>query len=246
MKKKAFRAALPCTLPVLMGYVFLGIAFGVLLAGKGFSPLWALLMSVFIYAGSMQFVAIGIIGAPFAPLSAFFMTIMVNARHLFYGLSMLEPFRDMGKLKPYMIFSLTDETYSLLCGIKAPEGVDQKWFLFFISLLDQLYWITGSCIGAVAGNLIPFDSTGIDFAMTALFLVIFVEQWETATAQCKKQSVITPARYLAAHLPALLGIVITLACLLLFGADNFLLFAMAGILAALLLFRKQCEKEALS
>lgn len=243
MKKKAFRAALPCTLPVLTGYIFLGIAFGVLLSGKGFSPLWALLMSVCIYAGSMQFVAISIMTAPFAPLSAFFMTIMVNARHLFYGLSMLEPFQKMGKLKPYMIFSLTDETYSLLCSVKAPEGVDRKWFLFFISLLDHLYWITGSCIGAVAGNLIPFDSTGIDFSMTALFLVIFVEQWETAAAQRQTQSAGSPLRSLAAHLPALLGIGITLACLLFFGADSFLPFSMAGILAALLLLKRQCMPE---
>lgn len=223
MKKKALRAALPCTLPVLMGYIFLGIAFGVLLAEKGFSPLWAFFMSVFIYAGSMQFVAISLLTAAFSPLSTFLMTIMVNARHLFYGLSMLTPFEKMGKLKPYMVFSLTDETYSLLCGIKVPEGVDKKWFFFFISLFDQLYWIAGSCIGAMAGNLIPFDSTGIDFAMTALFLVIFVEQWESAST----------------HLPALLGIGITLVCLLVFGADNFLLFSMAGILAALLLLKKQ-------
>ena len=223
MKKKALRAALPCTLPVLMGYIFLGIAFGVLLAEKGFSPLWAFFMSVFIYAGSMQFVAISLLTAAFSPLSTFLMTIMVNARHLFYGLSMLTPFEKMGKLKPYMVFSLTDETYSLLCGIKVPEGVDKKWFFFFISLFDQLYWIAGSCIGAMAGNLIPFDSTGIDFAMTALFLVIFVEQWESAST----------------HLPALLGIGITLLCLLVFGADNFLLFSMAGILAALLLLKKQ-------
>lgn len=249
MKKKAFRAALPCTLPVLMGYIFLGIAFGVLLAGKGFSPLWALLMSVCIYAGSMQFVAISIMTAAFSPLTSFFMTIMVNARHLFYGLSMLEPFRDMGKLKPYMIFSLTDETYSLLCGIKTPEGVDRKWFLFFISLLDQLYWVAGSCIGAIAGNLIPFDSTGIDFAMTALFLVIFVEQWETASARIAtlrspdmalRKKVLLSVR---AHLPALSGIVITAVCLLFFGANNFLLFSMAGILAALLLFQKQCMPD---
>lgn len=249
MKKKAFGAALPCTLPVLMGYIFLGIAFGVLLAGKGFSPLWAFLMSVFIYAGSMQFVAIGVMTAPFAPLTAFFMTIMVNARHLFYGLSMLEPFRKMGRLKPYMIFSLTDETYSLLCGVKTPEGVDKKWFLFFISLLDQFYWIAGSCIGAVAGNLIPFDSTGIDFAMTALFLVIFVEQWETVSARISalfSPDMALHAKVLLsvrAHLPALLGIIITLVCLLFFGSDHFLLFSMAGILAALLLFQKQCAPE---
>lgn len=246
MKKKAFQAALPCTLPVLMGYIFLGAAFGVLLSGKGFSPIWALLMSACIYAGSMQFVTISIMAAPFAPLTSFLMTIMVNARHLFYGLSMLEPFRNMGKLKPYMIFSLTDETYSLLCGIKAPDGVDRKWFLFFISLLDQLYWIAGSCIGAIAGNLIPFDSTGIDFAMTALFLVIFVEQWEAASARISAlrspdmtlhRKILLSAR---AHLPALSGIIITVVCLLFFGASNFLLFSMAGILAILLLFQKQC------
>lgn len=246
MKKQAFWAALPCTLPVFMGYIFLGIAFGVLLADKGFSPLWALLMSACIYAGSMQFVAIGIMTAPFAPLSAFFMTIMVNARHLFYGLSMLEPFRGMGKLKPYMIFSLTDETYSLLCGIRAPEGVNRKWFFFFISFLDQLYWIAGSCIGAAAGNLLAFDSTGIDFAMTALFLVIFVEQWEAASAGIPRRSArsLSPAArlwlYIRAHLPALFGIGITLICLLVSGPGNFLLFSMAGILAALLLFRRQC------
>ncbi len=225
MKKQAFRAAFPYTLPVLMGYLFLGIAFGVLLSEKGFSLPWALFMSAVIYAGSMQFAAIGLLTAAFAPLSAFFLTLMVNARHLFYGLSMLEPFRKMGRLKPYMVFSLTDETYSLLCGIRPPENVDQKWFTFFIALLDQSYWIIGSCIGAVAGSLIPFDSTGIDFAMTALFLVIFVEQWENAESK----------------LPALLGIGITVTCLLVFGPDRFLIFSMAGILAALLLFKKEVQ-----
>lgn len=225
MKKQAFRAALPCTLPVMMGYLFLGVAFGVLLSEKGFSPFWALLMSVFIYAGSMQFAAISLLTAAFAPLSALLLTLMVNARHLFYGLSMLEPFRDMGRLKPYMVFSLTDETYSLLCGVKPPDTVNRKWFFFFISILDQTYWITGSCIGAAAGNLIPFDSAGIDFAMTALFLVIFVEQWENAKSK----------------LPALLGIGVTVLCLLLFGPDRFLVFSMAGILAALLLLQRRCS-----
>lgn len=224
MKKQALRAAFPRTLPVLTGYLFLGIAFGILLAENGFSPFWALLMSIFIYAGSMQFAAIGLLTAAFAPLSALLLTLMVNARHIFYGLSMLEPFRKMGALKPYMIFSLTDETYSLFCGVRPPEEVDQKWFYFFIAALDQIYWIIGSCLGAAAGNLIPFDSTGIDFAMTALFLVIFVEQRENA----------------GSRLPALLGIGITALCLAVFGPDKFLLFSMAGILAALLLFRRQC------
>ena len=212
MKRKALWAAVPYTVPVLLGYLFLGAAFGVLIAENGFSVLWAFLISLMTSA--------------FSPVSAFLLTLMVNARHLFYGLSMLKPFERMGKRKPYMIFSLTDETYSLLCGVSAPEGIDPDWFLFFISLLDQLYWIIGSCIGAAAGSFLPFDSTGIDFAMTALFLVIFVEQWEKANSR----------------LPALLGLGITLVSLIVVGPDRFLLFSMAGILAALLLFRKEISK----
>ena len=152
MKRKALWAAVPYTVPVMLGYLFLGAAFGVLTAENGFSVLWAFLMSTFIYAGSMQFAAISLMTSAFSPVSAFLLTLMVNARHLFYGLSMLKPFERMGKRKPYMIFSLTDETYSLLCGVSAPQGIDPDWFLFFISLLDQLYWIIGSCIGAAAGS----------------------------------------------------------------------------------------------
>ena len=207
MKRKALWAAVPYTVPVMLGYLFLGAAFGVLIAENGFSVLWAFLMSTFIYAGSMQFAAISLMTSAFSPVSAFFLTLM-------------------GKRKPYMIFSLTDETYSLLCGVSAPEGIDPDWFLFFISLLDQLYWIIGSCIGAAAGSFLPFDSTGIDFAMTALFLVIFVEQWEKANSR----------------LPALLGLGITLVSLIVVVPDRFLLFSMAGILAALLLFRKEISK----
>ena len=213
MKRKALWAAVPYTVPVMLGYLFLGAAFGVLIAENGFSVLWAFLMSTFIYAGSMQFAAISLMTSAFSPVSAFLLTLMVNARHLFYGLSMLKPFERMGKRKPYMIFSLTDETYSLLCGVSAPEGIDPDWFLFFISLLDQLYWIIGSCIGAAAGSFLPF-------------LVIFVEQWEKAHSR----------------LPALLGLGITLVSLIVVGSDRFLLFSMAGILAALLLFRKEISK----
>src|SRR5699024_11515 len=151
MKRKIWKAALPYTLPVCTGYIFLGIAFGVLMVSGGFSPLWALLMSVCIYAGSMQFVAVDLLAGPFAPLTAALMTLMVNARHIFYGLSMLERFKICGKLKPYMMFSLSDETYSLLCSAKPPEGMDKKWFMFFIALMDQLYWIAGTAIGALAG-----------------------------------------------------------------------------------------------
>lgn len=226
MRKKAFRAAFPLTLPVFMGYLFLGIAFGVLLASEGFHVGWAVFMSVTIYAGAMQFVAIPLLSAPFNLVSTVFITLTVNARHLFYGLSMLEKFRESGPLKPYMIFSLTDETYSLLCSVKVPEGVDRKWFFFFIALLNHSYWILGGIVGCLAGHLIPFDSTGIDFAMTALFLVIFVEQWESSKN----------------HLPALLGLSVTVLCRLLFGVDWFIPVAMGCLLLSLTLLRR---KEAL-
>lgn len=227
MKSKALKAAFPYTLPVMMGYLFLGMAFGILLTSKGIAYGWALFMSLFVYAGSMQFVAIELLLVPFAPLSAALVTLMVNARHLFYGLSMLEPFKIMGKLKPYMIFSLSDETYSLECAAKRPEGIDRKFFLFFIALLDQSYWVFGTLVGVLAGNIFPFDSTGIDFAMTALFLVIFLEQWEST----------------ANHIPAAAGLILTVICLVTAGSDNFLLFSMAGILVFLILFRKQCTTE---
>ena len=225
MKRKIWKAALPYTLPVCTGYIFLGIAFGVLMVSGGFSPLWALLMSVCIYAGSMQFVAVDLLAGPFAPLTAALMTLMVNARHIFYGLSMLERFKICGKLKPYMMFSLSDETYSLLCSAKPPEGMDKKWFMFFIALMDQLYWIAGTAIGALAGSLISFDSTGIDFAMTALFIVIFVEQWESTKD----------------HIPAILGLAVTLLCLVIFGPDWFIITAMAGIFVSLILLRGRLE-----
>ena len=225
MKRKIWKAALPYTLPVCTGYIFLGIAFGVLMVSGGFSPLWALLMSVCIYAGSMQFVAVDLLAGPFAPLTAALMTLMVNARHMVYGLSMLERFKICGKLKPYMMFSLSDETYSLLCSAKPPEGMDKKWFMFFIALMDQLYWIAGTAIGALAGSLISFDSTGIDFAMTALFIVIFVEQWESTKD----------------HIPAILGLAVTLLCLVIFGPDWFIIAAMAGIFVSLTLLRGRLE-----
>ncbi len=223
MIKKALKAAFPLTLPVFMGYLFLGIAFGVLLSSKGFHAGWAVFMSVLIYAGSMQFVAVPLLVQPFNLLTTVFLTLTVNARHLFYGLSMLDKFKDTGKAKPYLVFSLTDETYSLLCSASPPENVSRKWFFFFIAALDHLYWILGSVVGCVAGNLIPFDSTGIDFAMTALFLVIFTEQWESAKS----------------HVPAVLGVAFTVICRLIFGADWFILLSMACILVSLTLYRKK-------
>lgn len=224
--KKALRAAFPHTVPVMVGYLFLGVAFGVLLQAKGFGFQWAVLMSAVIYAGSMQFVAINFLVPGVNLLQVAFMTLMVNARHVFYGVSMLEPFRNMGKRKPYMIFSLSDETFSLLCSAKAPEGVDRRWFLFFIALLDQLYWIIGSALGGLAGALLQFDTTGIDFAMTALFTVILVDQW----------------RGTKRHAPAVVGLAASALCLAVFGPDRFILPAMGLILLSLTLARGKLEE----
>lgn len=227
MRLKAFKKAFPYTVPVLLGYLFLGIAFGVLLSSKGYGVHWAILMSFIIYAGSMQFVAVGLIVSPFNLGAAFLMTLLVNARHIFYGLSLLEKFKISGRLKPYMIFSLTDETFSLHCAIDSPEGVDRKWFMFFISMLDQCYWILGGVIGTIAGTLINFNSKGIDFAMTAIFIAIFVEQWE------KNKN----------HIPAILGIVLSLISLFIFQNSSFIICAMFLILAALTIFRKKLENR---
>ena len=226
MKQKAFRAAFPLTFPVFIGYIFLGIAFGILSGSSGFHVGWAFLMSLLIYAGSMQFVTVPLLLAPYHFLSTVLLTLMVNARHLFYGLSMLNRYKDCGKLKPYLIFSLTDETYSLVCSAEPPEDVSRKWFFFFISALNHFYWVLGSVIGALVGNFLPINTTGIDFSMTALFLVIFVEQWESTKN----------------HIPALLGISLTVLCRLIFGLNWFIPLAMLSLLLSLGLgYKKEVE-----
>ena len=224
--KRAFRAAFPYTVPVLTGYLFIGIAFGVMYQEKGYNFLWAALMSLLVYAGSGQYLAVNFFAPGVSFVQVIFMTFMVNVRHIFYGLSLLERFADMGKRRLYMIFSLTDETYSLYFVTRVPKGVDEKKFLLAIALLDQSYWIIGSVIGALAGFMIPFDATGIDFAMTALFLVIFVEQWMSSRQ----------------HLPALAGLGCGLLCLVVFGKDNFILPAMICIMVLLLSCRRVIEK----
>lgn len=216
-KPSALKAAIPVTVPVMTGYLFIGVAFGVLMAGNGRAPIWTILMSLFVYAGSMQFVAVNFFTGPVNWLTIVLVTLSVNIRHVFYGLSMLGKFRNMGRKKPYMIFSLTDETFSLLCSASVPEGVDPDRFYFFISLLNQLYWIAGSVLGGFAGSLIPFPAKGIDFAMTALFVVIFTEQWESAEN----------------HLPAAAGLLASLFCLLVFGASGFILPSMIAIVLIL-------------
>lgn len=224
-KMKALKAAFPYTIPVMLGYLFIGIAFGVLFENKGYNFLWAVLMSTLIYAGSMQYVAVNLFTGGISLISVAFITFMVNIRHVFYGLSMVDKFKKMGKFKFYMIFSLTDETYSLLCLTDVPKDVNHNLFLFFIAILNQSYWIIGSLIGSVAGSLITFNSEGIDFAMTALFVVIFVEQWLSAKS----------------HIPAVSGILISLLCLIIFGSNNFLLPSMIIILIVLTLLRTKLD-----
>lgn len=225
--KNALKAAFPVTVPVMMGYLFIGVAYGMLMSDKGYPIIWSILMSVFVYAGSMQFVAINFFAGAVSWVTVVFITIMVNIRHVFYGLSMLTKFKDMGRKKSYMIFSLTDETFSLLCSAKAPQGVNQSWFLFFIALLDQLYWIVGSVLGAAVGSIIPFNTKGIDFAMTALFVVIFTEQWQSTKN----------------HLPAIAGVIASVLCLFLFGSSNFILPSMLVIVLILISTYKKQDAE---
>lgn len=217
--RQTVRFAFYKTIPVLLGYLFLGLAFGLLLQEAGYSFWWALLSSGIVYAGSIQFVLVEFLNGGTGFLTVAVMTLLINSRHAFYGLSFVEKFRKM-KTYPYMIFSLTDETYSLLCSLKVPEGIDEKKAMFLIALFDQFYWVAGSVLGAALGQVLPFDMTGIDFAMTALFVTIFVDQWREAKS----------------HLPAIVGLCSAAVCLLIFGGSNFILPSLiitVGILMAL-------------
>ena len=228
--RNAFRRAFPYTIPVFTGYIFIGIAFGVMYAEKGYSFLWAILMSVLVYAGSGQYLAVNFFVPGISFLHIIFMTLMVNVRHIFYGISLLEKFNKIGRKRWYMIFALTDETYSLLCTTKIPRDVDAEKFLFAISVLDHSYWILGSAIGAIAGTILPINSQGIDFAMTALFLVIFVEQW------FEKKN----------RIPEVIGVAVALVCLWIFGADNFILPTMIIVIVVLFIGKKRLDEKTLS
>lgn len=227
MNRATLKAALPVTVPVLMGYLSIGVVFGWMMSAIGYNPLWSVAMSATIYAGSGQYLGVDLLANATPLADVAFLTLVINFRHLVYGLSMLEKFKGMGWRKLYMIFSLTDETYALLAGVRAPEGVDDKGFYFTIALLDHAYWILGSLIGAVAGSLISINTEGIDFAMTALFIVIAVEQWQGAER----------------HFPAFLGAGGTLLCLLIVGPDGgrFLIPALGILVAGLLLARPVLE-----
>ena len=219
----ALKAAFPVTVPVMTGYLCLGMAFGVLMKTNGYGPLWATAMSLFVFAGSMQFVAITLLTTAFDPLQAFLLAIMVNARHIFYGLAVLDKYKGLGKVRAFLIFALTDETFSIVSAVEPPEGVERKAFYTWVSLLDYAYWVSGSLLGGLLGNLLTFDTTGMDFALTALFVVLFMEQWK------KREN--RPA--------GVIGIACAAVSLAVFGADNLVIPAMILILAMLLGGRKQ-------
>lgn len=226
-KLKALRAAFPHTIPILAGFLFLGMTYGVFMVQSGFPFWYPMLTSLVVYGGSLEFVIVNLLLGAFNPLQAFFMALMIQARHLFYGISVLDKYRSLGAKKLYMIFGLTDETFSVNCATEPPADVDAGWFRFFVTILDHLYWFTGCTLGALFGMLIKFNTQGLDFAMTALFVVIFINQWKK-----DKQ-----------HISALLGLGLSVLSLVIFGAEDFLIPAMAAILGSLAILQKPIEKK---
>ena len=223
---RAFRAAAPQTLPVFAGYLVLGLGYGIYVQSLGL-PVWLPpLMGTVVYGGSLEFVLASLLLSAFSPLSAFLMALMIQARHLFYGLAMLERYKGYGLRSFYMIFAMSDETFSITCSAEPPAGVDKGWFMFFITLLDQFYWVASAGLGAAVGSILPFSTEGVDFVMTAMFTVIFLNQWEKS-----KQ-----------HYSAFIGLAAPLVCLAIFGSGSFLLPSMGCILVLLLALRKPIEK----
>lgn len=221
-REKALQSAFPHTIPVLTGFLVLGIAYGMLMQKKGYDVHWAVLMSAIAFCGSMQFVAITLLTTAFHPIQAFLLSLLVNARHLFYGLSMIDPYKGLGKTKSFLIYTLCDETFSIVSSVVPPEGVDRKWFYVSISLLDYCYWVFGSFLGGVAGKYISFNTKGLDFVLTALFVVLFLEQLKKPENRAF----------------GFVGVAVTVLGLVVFGANQFVLPSMAMLLIVLLTGRK--------
>ena len=224
---KAFKAAFPHTIPIFAGFWFLGMTYGIYMNVSGFPFWYPMLMSLTIFAGSVEFVAVNLLLGAFNPLQALAMTLMINARHLFYGLSMLDKYRGNGWKDFYLIFGMCDESFSINYTAGIPEGIDRGWFMFFVTLLNHFYWFFGAALGGIFGSLIRFDTEGLDFVMTAMFVAIFMEQW------MKEKE----------HVSSLVGVGVTLLCLAAFGADRFLIPAMAVILGVLTFLRKPLERR---
>ena len=228
MKQQTIKTAFIRSLPVMAGYIVLGMGVGITLENNGYGVWWAFAMSGLIYAGSMQYVAISLLTSGASLISTALTTLMVNGRHLFYGISMIDKYKGAGKKKPYLIFALTDETYSLVCRKEdCPEGMDYHTLCILISLFNQSYWVIGSLLGSALGTVIPFDTTGVDFSMTALFVTVFVEQWLSTKN----------------HIPALIGLAASIVCLVIFGSYNFLIPSMIVITVLMAFGRKKIERE---
>lgn len=225
--KAAFRAAFPFTIPILTGFLFLGIAYGVYMNVSGFPAVYPILMSLTVFAGSMEFVAVNLLLGAFHPLGALALTLMVNARHLFYGIALLDKYRAVDRKRWYLIFGLCDETFSINCTAQVPEGVDEGWFYFFVTLLNHCYWVCGATLGGLFGSLLAFDLEGLEFVMTALLAVLFLEQL------LKERD----------HTSALLGVGLSAVCLVLFGSQRFVIPSMLAILGALTLLRRPLERR---
>lgn len=219
--------AFPQTVPIALGFLFLGFSYGMLMAFRGFAPIWPIMTTIFVFAGSMEFVLADLLVSAFNPLAAFLLAFIVNARHLFYGLAMLDKFKGMGKKKIYLIYGMCDETFTVNVAAKIPPDVDKGWFYFFVTLLNQIWWVCGVSLGALGGRYVPFSIEGIDFVLTALFITIFLDQMREK-----------------AHLvPGIIGLLCSLFCLFIFGPENFLIPSMVSMLIALSLMKDK-KKEA--
>ena len=223
----ALKAAFPLTIPICLGFLFLGASYGILMGTKGFSFVWPMCMSAFIFAGSMEFVTVNLLLSAFNPLAGFLLALMVNARHLFYGLSMLGKFKGLGWKRPYLIFGMCDETFAINSTAKIPAGIDRGWFYFWVTLCNQLYWVTGATLGGLIGAHLPFNTDGLDFVLTALFLVIFLDQWLDGKHR--------------ERLSAVIGVLTSLACLLIFGANDFMIPSMIAMLILFVALRPHLD-----
>ena len=224
--RNAWKAAFPKTIPIMMGFLFLGMSYGIYMKVSGFSFVYPLCMSLVIFGGSLEFVAVTMLLGSFAPLQTFLMALMIQARHLFYGIALLEKYKGTGWKKGYLIFGMCDESFSINCATEVPEDVDKGWFYFFVTVLNQFYWVAGATLGGILGSFLTFNTEGLDFVMTAMFVVIFLEQW------LKEKK----------HYTALIGVSVSAVCLLVFGAESFLIPTMVCILCFLTVFRKPIEK----
>ena len=224
---KALKCAFPKTIPIFAGFWFLGLSYGILMNVQGFSFVYPMLMSLTIFGGSLEFVAVSLLLGAFAPLQTLLLTLMIQARHLFYGISMLEKYKGTGWKKPYLIFGLCDESFSINYSSEIPEDVDKGWFMFFVTLLNHMYWFTGATIGGIVGSLFTFNTEGLSFVMTAMFVVIFLDQWLK-----EKQ-----------HISSVIGVLGALLCLILFGSEHFMIPTMVCIVVFLTVLRKPIEAK---